>query len=54
MEVVLNVHWDAEFANRDGDVVARRDIVTSKVREEEERCTPKMGRFETSKDTQYY
>ena len=53
MEVVINVVWNAEFSNHE-DVLARRDIFTTKVREEEEeRCTPKMERSETSKDNQY-
>ena len=41
MEDILNIDWEAEFSNHQGDVQAQWDIFTSKFRDAEEQCIPK-------------
>ena len=41
MEDLLNIDWEAEFSNHQGDVQAQWDILMSKLREAEEQCIPK-------------
>ena len=41
MEDLLNIDWEAEFSNHQGDVQAQWDILMSKLRQAEEQCIPK-------------
>ena len=41
MEDILNIDWEAEFSNHQGDLQAQWDISTSKLRDAEEQYIPK-------------
>ena len=41
MDDILNIDWEAEFSNHQGDVQRQWDIFTSMFRDAEEQCVPK-------------